>query len=418
MDIVKSPIIKPLYIKYWYVIVGVIGFAVFSFFASKYQNVSYIVFADELLMDTVIAGDLTITVRGYGQLSSKDVYWVGAESEGRVQRILVRPGDSVTAGDVLVQLHNPQLLQLLRDAELEFDAQQADTRARRIERESHLLDLKTEAANAEIDHQTAKMDLDAKTELMTSGLEIISRLEYERTQLTVQKYRQRWEMQQQRLLKSEESMHATSEAQLARLAQTENDLYTVRDQIAGLWVRATVDGIIQEMDLELGQQIQRGGNITRIARPDQLVAEIQIQELQVNDIQIGMHTTVNTRTSIIEGIVSRIDPTVVDGSVLVEVELLGTLPDEVRPDLNIEATIQVAHIEDTLYIRRPVFARAFAETSAYRLNSDADIADRIPIRYGRVSSNHVEILDGVQAGEQLIISDSTAWSTHQKILIR
>ena len=418
MDIVKTPTTKPLYIKYWYVLVGLICLLAFVLFTRKYQNVSYLVFANELLMDTVMLGELSVSVSGYGQLSSKNVYWIGTESDGRVEQILINPGDRVQQGDILIHLANPQLLQGLKDAELEYDAQQAEARANRIARESQLLDLRAETANAEIDHQTAKMDLDAKTELMSNGLEIISRLEYERSQLTVQKYYQRWEMQQQRVLKAEESMTANADAQQARLLQTENALQKISIQVEGLAVRANVAGIVQEMLLELGQQIQRGDNITRIAQPDQLVAQIQIQELQVNDIQVGMAATIDTRTSIIEGRVSRIDPAVVDSTVLVEIELLGQLPAEVRPDLNVEATISVAHIDQTLYVKRPVFARAFSNNSVYRLNADGDIADRIAITYGQASTNYIEILEGVQTGDQLIISDPSSWSTHARILIR
>lgn len=418
MDIVKIPVIKPFYVKYWYVFVGLICLALFIFFTRKYQNVTYMALADDLLIDTVVAGELSVSVRGYGQLTSKDVYWIGADSDGRVERILVNPGDLVHKGEVLVNLLNPQLLQQLKDAELEFDAQKADTRANQIARESQLLDLRAEAANAEIDHQTAKIDLDAKTELMSTGLEIISRLDFESTQLTVQKYKQRWEMQQQRVLKSEESLIATSDAQRARLLQTENELEKVKTLVEGLAVRATVDGIIQEMELELGQQIGSGENITRIARPDKLVAEIQIQELQVNDIQIGMKTTVDTRTSVIDGVVSRIDPAVIDGSVLVEIELLGKLPAEVRPDLNVEANISVAHIADTVYVKRPVFARAFGQSSVFKLNADGDIVERISVKYGQASTNLIEIIDGAEIGDQLVISDSSSWAAHEKILIR
>lgn len=418
MDIVKTPKSKPFYKKYWYVLAGAFGLMAFMLFANRYRDVSYMVFADELLMDTIVSGDLSVTVSGYGQLKAKDVVWIGADTEGRVNKILANPGDLVHNGDVLVELSNPQLLQDLKDAELEYDAQQAETLANQIAAESMLLDLRTEAANAEIDYQTSKMDLDAKTELMTNGLEIISRLDYESTQLSVQKYKQRWEMQEQRVIKREESMLANREAEQARLLQAENELQKMRDLVAALSIRAQVSGIVQEMDLELGQRIQRGQDITRVARPDRLVAEIRIQELLVNDIGIGMSAEVDTRSNIISGSVSRIDPTVEDGSVTVEIELKGQLPPEVRPELNIEANINVAHIADTLYFKRPVFARAFAQNNVYRLNAEGDIADRIPIEYGQASTNHIEVLSGAAPGDELIISDSSAWSSHDRILIR
>lgn len=418
MDIVKAPDKKPLYRRFWYLPIVIVALVGAVFVADKYRNVTYLVSRDTLLVDEVVAGELLVSVRGYGQLAAREVYWIGAESEGTVSRVRVRPGDQVKPGETLVELINPQLLQQLEDAELEFAARQAEIRANRVQRESQLLDLRTETANAEIDHLTAKMDLDAKAELVSQGLNIISRVEYEQSQLAVQKYLQRWEMQQQRVVKFEDSMLATHEAEQVRLAQTENELQKIRDQVGNLKIKASMEGIIQQMELELGQQIRRGDNVTRIARPDLLVAEVQIQELQVNDIQLGMRAIVDTRTSEIEGVVSRIDPAVVDGSVLVEVELQGSLPPEVRPDLNIEADIRIAYIEETLSVRRPVFARANTEATVYRVNESDDIAERVTVRYGQASTNYIEILEGMEQGERIIVSDPSSFNTHERILIR
>ena len=418
MDIVKTTKQKNIYRRYWWLPVIILVLVATASIASKYRNVSYITTRDSLLIGEVVAGDLSVSVRGYGQLVSRDVYWIGAQTQGRVSRILAKPGDHVAEGDVLVELLNPQLLQDLKDAELEYAAHRADVQANQVERKTHSLDLETEAATAEIDYQTLKMNLDAKTELMSKGLQIISRLDYESTQLSVQKLKQRWDMQLQRVSQSKESLKANSEADETRLSKTANELQKVRDQVDNLQVRASVEGIIQEMNLELGQQLSQGENITRIASPDQLVAEVKIQELQVNDIQLGMPAKVDTRSSEILGFVSRIDPAVIDGSVLVEIELQGVLPKEVRPDLNIEASISVANVPDTLSVRRPVFARPNSEASVYRLNADGDIAQRVNVRYGEASSVSVEILEGLQAGDRIIVSDPNAFNTHERIFIR
>ena len=417
MDIIKPTKHQSIYRRYWWTPLLLLVVIVTASIAGKYRNVTYLASRDSLLIGEVVAGDLSVSVRGYGQLVSRDVYWVGAETQGRVSRIRAKPGDHVSQGDVLVELVNSQLLQALKDAELEFAAHKADVRANQVERETQALDLQTEAANAEIDYQTLKMNLDAKAELMSKGLQIISRLDYESTQLSVQKLKQRWDMQLQRVSQSKETLLANQEADETRLSKTANELQKVRDQVDNLQVRASVEGIVQEMNLELGQQLSQGENITRIASPDQLVAEVKIQELQVNDIQLGMPAKVDTRTSEIEGIVSRIDPAVVDGSVLVEIELHGILPQEVRPDLNIEANISVAHVANTLSVRRPVFARANSEAKVYRLNDGGDIAERIDIRYGEASSNFVEVLEGLQAGERIIVSDPNAFNTHDRIFI-
>jgi len=417
MDIIKTPEKKPLWRRFWYAPPAVAVLIVVLVVAAKYRNVTYLVSEDAILIGEVNAGELSVSVRGYGQLVASDVYWIGAETQGRVSRILAKPGDKVHEGQTLIELINPRLLQELRDAELEFAAQQATIRASQVARETQLLDLRTEAANAEIDFQTAKMDLDAKSELMAQGLQIVSRLDFERSQLAVQKFEQRWDMQKQRVTQIERSMVANEDAERARLSQVENELQKIRDRVSSLSVRANVSGIVQEMELELGQQIAEGQNITRIARPDQLVAEVQIQELQVNDITIGMTATVDTRTSEIAGRVSRIDPAVVDGSVLVEIELQGPLPQEVRPELNIEANISIAHVQDTLSVRRPVFARADSEATVYKLNAEGDIAEQSRVRYGQASANYIEILEGLEVGDRIIVSDPSGFNTHQRILI-
>lgn len=418
MDIIKTPEKKPLWRRFWYAPPLAIALVAVLIAAGKYRNVSYLVSEDAILIDQVTAGDLSVSVRGYGQLASSDVYWIGAETRGRVSRILAKPGDLVHEGEIIVELLNPQLLQELKDAELEFAARKADMRASQVSRETTLLDLRSEAASAEIDHQTAKMDLDAKSELMSQGLQIVSRLDFERSQLSVQKFMQRWEMQLQRVKQIERSMIASEEAEVARLSQTENELQKIRDQVANLSVRANVGGIVQEMELELGQQIAEGQNITRIARPDQLVAEVEIQELQVNDITLGMPAEVDTRTSVIQGRVSRIDPAVIDGSVLVEIELEGPLPQEVRPELNIEANISIAHIADTLSVRRPVFARADSQATVYKLTADGNIAEQVSVRYGEASANYIEVLEGLNVGDRIIVSDPSGFNTHERIMIR
>ncbi|HBN14441.1 MAG: hypothetical protein CMQ46_03425 [Gammaproteobacteria bacterium] len=418
MDIIKTAPKKSIYRRYWYVPIIILVVALTATVANRFRSISYLVQSDDLLTDTVVMDDFSVTTRGYGRLVAQDVFWVGAESAGTVSNISVRPGDHVKPGDILVKLINPQLLQELKEAELEVAARQADLRANQLIRESELLDLMTEAANAEIDHQTAKMELDAKTRLVERGLEIISRLEYEQTQLAVQKFLQRWQMQEQRVIQREQSIQAIEESEEARLSQTRNELDRIREQVAKLTVRAGVEGIVQELDLALGQKIDRDNNITRIAQPDQLVAQVKIQELQVNDIQLGMPATVDTRTSKIPGVVSRIDPTVVDGSVLVEIELQGELPAGIRPDLNIEATISVSNVPNTLIVRRPASARPQSADTVYRLSSGGGVAERVNVRFGQASTSYIEVVEGLLPGDRIVVSDTSGFSTHERILVR
>jgi multidrug resistance efflux pump len=418
MDIIKTPQHRPFYRKYWYVIAGALVLIAVLVFTSKYRNVSFIAVKDSLLIETVQQGPMTVSVRGYGKLVAKDVYWIVAQAEGQVKKVSVKAGDRLNHGDVLIELSNVNLMQQLRDAELEYEAQKAELNAREIDYEVQLMGLQTDVANAEIDYQLAKMDLDAKTELTRKGTQIISRLELERSALTVDQYQQRWDMQKQYVIKQQEAMKAQSLARVARLQQVAVALENAKAEVANLTLHASVDGIVQEMNLEVGQSISPGENITRIAQADKLMAQIQIPELQVNIIHAGMNVIVDTRTSNINGVVSRIDPRVIDGAVLVDVELLGTLPNEVRPDLNIEATIEISHIENTVFVKRPVFARDNAQAELFRINAEGDIAEKIAVQYGQLSSIYAEIVEGVSPGDRVIISDTSTLNQHNRILLR
>ncbi|MES2605713.1 MAG: HlyD family efflux transporter periplasmic adaptor subunit [Pseudomonadota bacterium] len=418
MDIVIAPQHQPLYRKYWYLIACVLALLAVAAFISRYRNVSFIAAKDSLLIEAVQQGPMTVSVRGYGKLTAKDVYWVVAKAEGQVETVSVKAGNHLRSGDVLVQLSNARLMQQLKDAQLEYDAQQAELNAREIDYQVQLMGLQTDVANAEVDYQLAKMDLDAKDELMRRGPQIISRLELERAVLTVGQYRHRWETQQQYVVKQQEAMHAQNVARIARLQQVAEALANAQQEVDHLSLHTPVDGIVQEMHMEVGQNIRPGDNITRIAQADKLRAEIRIPELQVNTIRTGMKALVDTRTSAIHGVVSRIDPAVVDGAVLVDIELIGALPPEVRPDLNIEATIEISHIDNTVFVKRPVFARDNEEAEVFRLNAEGDIAEKIAVQYGQLSSIDAQIMSGLAPGDRIIVSDTSTFNQHDRVLLR
>ena len=418
MDIVKNTTKKPDRKKYW--LLGLVGLivALVIVFTSRFQNVTYVANASSILINSVQRGDLQVTVDGYGKLTPGDIAVIGAASDGQVREVRVRAGDTVQVGDVLLTLGNYQLVQEQQELKLEVSALTADHSVNRITRESELLDLTTEAANAEIDYRDVKLTLDAQEELFSAGKPIVSRIEYERTMLTAQKYHQRWEMQQDRVSKYREVMEAADNAENARLGQAIGNLERVNTQVKNLSIKASVGGITQEMSFSPGQQIRQGDVVTRIARPGDLVAEIKIQELQVNNIEAGMPAIINTRNSQIKAQVTRIDPAVIDGTVLVELEILDRLPREARPDLNIDAVIEVAYVPDTMFIRRPVFAESFTSGPLYVLNDQGDIANRRVVQFGQASSSLIEIMEGLEVGDRVITSDPTDWLSHERILVR
>ncbi|MDO9319683.1 MAG: HlyD family efflux transporter periplasmic adaptor subunit [Gammaproteobacteria bacterium] len=418
MDIVKVTKTTPLYRKYWTLIAGALLIAGLLIYANRFRNVTYMADAGSILMDSVTQGELLITVSGYGRLAPESIFFIGAESDGLIEQVMVRAGDRVTKGDPVLKLSNPQLLQLLEDTQLEAEAMEADYSSAKITRESELLDLQAAVESAQLDYQHANLDLQAMDELLSRGIQIISQLEHQRTRLNVEKVLKHWESLQQRLEKHKEALSAGDDAQRARLRQVQGTLERLRTQVANLTVRASLDGIVQEMSFRQGQQVRQGDLLTRIVRPDDLIAEVKVPELQVSSIELGMKADINTRSTIVKGEVSRIDPAVVDGTVVVEITLLDELPSEARPELNIEATIEIAHISETKFVRRPVFAQASRQANIYKLSEDGAFADRIPVRFGEASSNHIEVLEGLEAGDRVIISDPSAWENHERILIR
>lgn len=418
MDIVKKSTGKTKSKKYWYLGVVALVVCISLLLTNRFRNVTYIASESSLLINTVQRGDLLVSINGYGKLTPSNISVIGASSDGLVRKVNVRAGDIVESGNVLLELENIQLMQEQQELELEVAALAADHTVNRVTRESQLLDLITEAANSEIDYQDVKLTLDAQDQLLSSGRAVVSRIEHEQSKLTVQKYYQRWEMQQARVEKHREVLVAANKAEAARLNQALGNLDRINEQVKDLSIKASFGGIVQEMSFSPGEQIRQGDVVTRIASPDDLIAEIKVQELQVNRIERGMLATVSTRNSTIRGRVTRIDPAVVESTVLVEIEITDELPREARPDLNIEGVVEIDNVPNAIYLRRPVFAEPFSTAALYILNDAGDIANRVVVEYGQASSSLIEVLEGLSVGDKVITSDPTDWLGHERILVR
>jgi multidrug efflux pump subunit AcrA (membrane-fusion protein) len=192
----------------------------------------------------------------------------------------------------------------------------------------------------------------------------------------------------------------------------------VQQQIDDLVVRATIDGIVQEMSLKLGQQVTRGTEAARIAPHDDLVALLDVQDFQIRDVVLGQVVTIDTRSSKTSGKVVRVDPAVRNGVVQVEVALTGALPSEARPDLSVEGVIDVERKRNALYVERPSSAQSHSTAAMYRISDSGSAASRVAVRLGRASTRHIEVLSGLKEGDKIVVSDSSAWESHEEILIR
>jgi HlyD family secretion protein len=363
--------------------------------------------------DTVKRGEMLREVRGPGVLVPREIRWIAAETSGRVERLRVKPGARVEPDSVLMELSNPDILDLLRGAEAALAAARADYSARQMMLESQLLDQRANFAGIEADHESARLQAEAERELNAKG--IISDITYRRSELLAERLKVRLDIERERIAKFESTIQAQLAAERARLAQLENEVALRQRQRDGLMVRAGIHGVLQQTPVQEGQQVAAGTNLARVARPDLLMAELRIAETQAKDIALDQPVRIDTRNGVVPGRVVRIDPAVQNGTVQVDVDFEGELPPGARPDLTVDGTIEIERLSDVLYVGRPAYGQPNSTISLFRIDPASGRGVRVPVRLGRTSVNLVEIEQGLELGDTVILSDTTAWNEYDRI---
>jgi RND family efflux transporter MFP subunit len=369
-----------------------------------------------LWIDAVQQGDMLREVRATGTLVPREIRWIAAATPATVEKILVWQGTQVKADTVLMQLSDPQTEDALRNAQAQVAAAEADVVAKRAELESQLLDQRSALAQAESDYASAKVkaDADAKAE----KLQLIPRVQFEQGQIALAQLRQRRQIEQQRVAAFAGNMKAQMDAVQAALMQQRSNLQLRQRQADALEVKAGIAGVLQEVAVQEGAQVAAGANLARVARPDVLIARLQVPEVQAKDVALGMPVSVDTHNGLVDGKVERIDPAVRDGSVQVDVTLAGKLPPGARPDLSVDGRIRIAELHDVLSVGRPALAKADGDLSLFRLDPGGDTATRVPVRIGAASVDRVQVLRGLQAGDKVILSDTSQWDSYDRIRLK
>ncbi|MBN8727558.1 MAG: HlyD family efflux transporter periplasmic adaptor subunit [Xanthomonadales bacterium] len=369
-----------------------------------------------VLVDTVKRGELLREVRGPGTLVPREIRWIAAETAARVERIVAKPGAAVQADTIILELSNPELEDQLLAARSAVTAAESDLAAKRTELASRLLDEKSALAAANADYTIASMQAEAEAPLADKG--IIPRVQYRKTQISAEQLKSRVGIEQQRVAGFQANIAAQLAAEKARLDQLANTRELRQRQVDALKVRAGIAGVLQQVPVEEGQQVAAGANLARVARPGDLMAELRIAETQAKDVSLGQATRIDTRNGIVEGRVLRVDPAVQNGSVQVDVELTGALPAGARPDLSVDGTIELERLPDVLYTGRPAFGQPDSEVRLFRVDPESGIATRVPVRLGKSSVNQIEIVQGLAAGERVILSDTSAWDQYDRIRLK
>jgi HlyD family secretion protein len=366
--------------------------------------------------DSVKRGPMVREVRGLGTLTPEDIRWIPATTQSRVEKIVLRPGTPVKHDSVILLLSNPQLDQQLQDAELKLGAAEAALANLKVQLQNDLLAQKAAAANAEADYNKAKMQ--AEMNLALAKDQLVSDLVLKQSQVDADETGVKNQIAKEQLDGKAESIRAQLAVQQSSVDQARAVMALARQQHDELSVRAGLDGMLQLVPVDEGQQVAPGTNLARVANPSRLKAEIKIAETQAKDIQIGQKAEVDTRNGVVEGRVVRIDPSVQNGTRTVDVTLLGTLPKGAVPDLSVDGTIELERLADVLFMGRPAFGQDQSVVGLFKVDPDGVNAERVQVKLGRSSVNQIEVLSGLRVGDQVILSDMSAYDAYDRIRLK
>jgi HlyD family secretion protein len=355
-------------------------------------------------------------VRGLGTLTPEDIRWIPATTQGRVERIILRPGTQVTANSVILELTNPTLEQQLMDASLKLQAAEAGLANLKVQLDNDLQQQRATSAGIEADYNKAKMQAQMNEALWKDKL--VSELVLKQSQVDAESLGVRNQIAKDQLKSRTESRQSQLAVQESAVAQARALLSLTSQQRDELKVRAGLDGMLQVVPVEVGQQVAPGTNLARVANPSRLKAEIKIAETQAKDIQIGQRAEVDTRNGIVEGRVARIDPSVQNGTRTVDVTLTGDLPRGAVPDLSVDGTIELERLNDVLFMGRPAFGQDQSVVGLFKVGSDGSTAERVQVKLGRSSVNTIEVLSGLKVGDQVILSDMSAYDAYDRIRLK
>lgn len=369
-----------------------------------------------LWIGTVEHGEFVRTVRGSGVLVPKVEWWIPAPAEGRVEKIHLDPGEAVTAGEPIIVLGNPEVEQAVWSARQELAAADAELINRQAQLDTDRLDREDALVILEAELDVSKRTLERDTQLHEEGL--LSQYLLDESAAKVAELQTRVELASRRIEKSAEAREAQLTALNAKAEQAKGQLAMREQQLENMHVSTDRAGILQQVLVEVGQQVTPSTSLAKVAQPGELDAELLVAESQMRDVVVGQSVEIDTRNGIVAGRVVRVDPTVLNGTVTVEVELLGDLPRGVRSDLSVEGAIELDRADNVSYIGRPVGARENASGELFKLDGKGEYAERMKVRFGKSSINSMEVLEGLAPGDRVILSDMSKWDHVDRVRLR
>lgn len=364
-------------------------------------------------IDTVKRGPMVRQVRGLGTLVPEEIRWIAARTQGRVDKIILRPGATVEPGSLILQLTNPDVESSAANANSQLRAAEAQLTNLRVQLQSQLLASESSTANARATYEQARLTAEVNDELFKDGL--VSPMQLKLSKVNADEAATRNEIEKKRYAFAQDSITPQLAVQEAEVERLRSQAKLRHDELDALQVRASMTGVLSALPVEVGAQVQPGTNLARVADPSKLKAEVRIAETQAKDIAIGQIAQIDTRNGIVEGRVARIDPAVQNGTVLVDVSIINELPKGARPDLSVDGTIELERLNDVIYVGRPAFGQEKSTVGIFKLAEGSNDAVRLQVQLGRSSVNTIEILRGLQPGDRVILSDMSQWDANDRI---
>ena len=377
-------------------------------------------------VDTVKRGPMVRQVHGPGTLVPVDIRWIAARTQGRVERIVLLPGANVEPDSVILVLSNPDVTQAAVDTQSQLTAGEAEFSNLKVTIQQSVLASESDAATTKANFEEARLHAEVNDQLFKDGL--VSELDLRLSKVTAEQADETVDDARPASAPTTSapalraSVAFAQDSVIPQLAVKQAEVDRLRAQAKlklaeadALNVRAGMRGILQIVPVEVGAQIQPGANLARVADPSRLKAEIEIAETQAKDVQIGQPAEVDTRNGVVSGKVSRVDPSVQNGTVKVDVAFTGDLPLGARPDLSVDGVIELEHLNNVVFVSRPAFGQEHSTAGIFRLDANGVYANRAQVQLGRSSVNTIEIVKGLEPGDRVILSDMSQWDAHDRI---
>lgn len=395
---------------------GLVALTVTTVALANLQPAAPSVERSTIIIDQVKRGELLRQVRGPGTLVPEEIHWVTAVTQGRVERVYVQPGETVKPGTILLELSNPDEQVSALDAERFLTAAQASLIQLKTNLENQRLSQEAAVAGARSAYNDAKRRLEVDSQLARQ--EIIAAHELAASKDREQDAKIRLDVAERQLTLMTDAIASQVGSQEANVEAQRRTVDLRRTRLASMQVRAPSAGVVQDLTLQSGQWVMSGTAIAKVVQPTRLKAVLRIPETQAKDVTIGLKADIDTRNGIVAGHVIRIDPGSQGGTVGVDVTLDGALPAGARPDLSVDGTIEIDRLIDVLYVGRPAFGQSESNVSLFRLQPGGREALRTTARLGRTSVNTIEVVEGLQEGDSVIVSDVSRWDGFDRLRVR